>query len=164
MLPIAMILVSEYGGSWEPALLFLKGEAFFCLGSSSFTYFSDNKLNIQVSAIKNLYWGIWGIKIYIKVWLCNLTFVFTGASKDILWLSIQFSLKYSCEFNLVFLNLRDLCLCIMEVRLSVHFGSYKPLDLATISESFPFSLELYFAQRKLFKDVCWNKSSWCHFN
>ena len=118
MLPIAMILVSEYGGSWEPALLFLKGEAFFCLGSSSFTYFSDNKLNIQVSAIKNLYWGIWGIKIYIKVWLCNLTFVFTGSSKDILWLSIQFSLNYNCEFNLVvlfffFFNLRDLCFCIM---------------------------------------------------
>ena len=94
------------------------------------------------------------MKMYIKVGLCNLSFVFTGSSKDILWLSVQFSLKYNCEFNLVFFNLRDLCLCIMEVRLSVHFGSYKPLDLATISESFPFSLELYLAQRKLFKDVC----------
>ena len=91
MFPIAMILVTKYGGSWEPALLFLKGETFFCLGSSSFTYFSDNKLNIQVSAIKNLYWGILGIKMYIKVWLCNLTFVFTGSSKGVLWLSIQFS-------------------------------------------------------------------------
>lgn len=61
------------------------------------------------------------------------------------WLWVQFL------FSFVF-NLRDFWPCIMEVSLSVHFGSCELLDLATISESSPFSLELYLAQRKLLKD------------